>query len=125
MIDWERVHGLREEIGPADFADVVRLFLEEVEEVIARLSRPDATTALEAALHLVKGCALNLGFQRLAELCHAGEHRAAARESALIDLNGIVEGYRESRARFLAGLRGTPGDQIRNSPSNTSSVMSR
>ena len=36
MIDWGRVKDLRSEIGAEDFSDVVALFLEEADEVIAR-----------------------------------------------------------------------------------------
>lgn len=42
MIDWERVADLRSEIGDDGFDEVIALFLEETDEVIARLSaRPD------------------------------------------------------------------------------------
>lgn len=37
MINWKRVNELRDEIGPEDFAEVVELFLEEVEQVIDKL----------------------------------------------------------------------------------------
>ncbi len=40
MIDWERTRELREEIGDEDYAEVIDLFFEEVDEAIARLRRP-------------------------------------------------------------------------------------
>ena len=79
MIDWARVGELRDEIGCEDFAEVVSLFLEEADEVVQRLGACADAKALESALHFLKGSALNLGFERLAQLCQDGERRAAGR----------------------------------------------
>ena len=38
MIDWTRVDELRNEVGNDDFLEVAELFLEEVDEVISRLT---------------------------------------------------------------------------------------
>ena len=48
MIDWSRVSELREEVGEEDFAEVVELFLDEVDGVIGTLA-PE-TADLEAQL---------------------------------------------------------------------------
>ena len=103
MIDWDRVASLREEIGMADFAEVVEMFLTESEEAVARLTagRPDPT--LEADLHFLKGSALNLGFSHLAALCSAGEKRAAA--GLFVDVQDVAEGFAATRRAFEAGLR--------------------
>lgn len=103
MIDWDRVANLRAEIGAADFAEVVEMFLEEADEVVKRLNagKPDPT--LEAELHFLKGSALNLGFQELAGLCHQGEKAAAS--GAGVDLRQVTGSYAGSRAAFEAGLR--------------------
>jgi len=105
MIDWDRVASLRDEIGIADFAEVVEMFLAESDEAVARLvaGRPDPT--LEADLHFLKGSALNLGFSALAELCSAGEKRAAA--GAPVDVAEVVGSYTATRDAFEAGLRDT------------------
>ena len=78
MIDWGRVRDLRSEIGAEDFAEVVAMFLDEADEVIARLTAERGAKALESDLHFLKGAALNLGFDALAAICQDGERRAAA-----------------------------------------------
>ncbi|MDP3961664.1 MAG: Hpt domain-containing protein [Pseudorhodobacter sp.] len=104
MIDWERVADLRSEIGDDGFVEVIALFLEETDEVIARLSaRPDPAR-VERDLHFLKGSALNLGFRALADLCQDGERRAAAGEAALVDVAAVVRAYHASKAAFQSGL---------------------
>ena len=99
MIDWGRVKDLRSEIGAEDFSDVVALFLEEADEVIARISASAGAKGLESDLHFLKGAALNLGFDALATVCQDGERRAAAGDVA-IDLDRVRQVYTESKARF-------------------------
>ncbi len=99
MIDWERVDGLRAEIGDADFGEVVDLFLEEVDETVARMTRGGAEAA---DLHFLKGCALNLGFADLAQKCLMAERHAAAGDP--VDAVEIGNAYRAARGVFLAKL---------------------
>jgi len=101
MIDWERAKQLQSEIGPDDFAEVVAMFLEEADEVIARLTTRRGAQALESDLHFLKGSALNLGFEQLAALCQEGERRAAA-GSTDIDLDAVRGSYSVSRQVFEA-----------------------
>lgn len=104
MIDWGRVTELTEEIGQDGFADVVALFLEEVEGVLNRLQgAPDSSTLAED-LHFLKGSALNLGFRDLADLCRTGEGMAAAGQTRQVDLAHILASYDMSRQVFRAGL---------------------
>lgn len=103
MIDWARVAELRDEIGAEDFAEVVLLFLEEADEVVARLPGCTDAASLESALHFLKGSALNLGFQTLAQLCQDGERLAAAGNPA-IDRAAVAAAYEASKAAFDAGL---------------------
>jgi HPt (histidine-containing phosphotransfer) domain-containing protein len=73
MINWERVNELRDEVGQEDFLEVVEIFLEEVDEVVARLrTSPDPTT-YEDDLHFLRGSAMNLEFAALSRTCHSGE----------------------------------------------------
>ena len=102
MIDWDRVATLRAEIGAADFAEVVEMFLTESDEVITRLRDGRADPTLEAELHFLKGSALNLGFRQLAGLCSTGEKLAAAH--AAVDIGEVVESYDATRHAFGAGL---------------------
>lgn len=103
MIDWTQVDELRADMGDS-FAEVVEVFLQEVEEGVARL-QPDAGPAnLAADLHFLKGAALNLGFSAFAGLCAAGEQAANDGVAAGIDLDALRRTYEESRELFLAGL---------------------
>ena len=106
MIDWKRVDCLRAEIGEDDFAEVVTLFLEEVDEALERLGKATTSAAREAALHFLKGSALNIGFVDFAAACQAGERAAAAGKA--IDSGAISACYRASRSAFL-GSRARKG----------------
>ncbi len=97
MIDWERVHELREEVGKDDFREVVELFLEEVEGVIARLRDSPDPLRFEDDFHFLKGSALNLGFSALADVCQLGEKQPDAIEPA-----SVVAIYESSRTEFMA-----------------------
>lgn len=103
MIDWQRIHELRAEIGAEDFAEVVSLFLEEADDAVLRLVPGRSAELLEADLHFLKGAALNLGFADFAALCQAGEH-AAAQGSTAVDLGHIRACYDASKTAFEAGL---------------------
>lgn len=102
MIDWERAEALRAEIGAEDFCEVVDLFLEEVEEVIARLRATPDPAHYEDDLHFLKGSALNLGFADLAALCHRGERQSAEGRAGAVDIAGIVSAYDRSKHAFMA-----------------------
>lgn len=104
MIDWKRTNELRSEIGPDGFAEVVELFLDEVEGVVMRLKSQPDPARYEADLHFLKGGAWNLGFAEFGALCHDGERKAATGRSADINVARIVEAYFASRDEFLAGL---------------------
>ncbi len=105
MIDWNRVAELRDEIGGADFDELVPLFLQEVETTIADLQglrhSPPQT---EAALHFLRGSALNLGFAAFAELCGEGEATARSGATDGIDPKLIARIYEQSRDAFLRDL---------------------
>lgn len=101
MIDWDRVRDLKAEIGEPDFVEVATMFLDESDDVVARLSRDLGASALEKDLHFLKGAALNLGFVQLAALCQDGERRAAAGATD-IDVESVCAVYQVSRQMFLA-----------------------
>lgn len=104
MIDWGRVVELRDEIGADGFAEVVDLFLEEVEEVVARLREPAGRARLEEDLHFLKGCAWNLGFAGFGALCLEGERLAARGQGQAVDVPALLQSYDLSQAAFLEGL---------------------
>ncbi len=104
MIDWQRVAELRDDVGAEDFEDVVTLFLEEVEEVIARLTGAADPDRYAADLHFLKGSALNLGFCALGDACTAAERlamRGLADAAAIAD---VIATYEASISDFSSGL---------------------
>ncbi|WP_189410640.1 Hpt domain-containing protein [Neogemmobacter tilapiae] len=103
MIDWNRVGDLRSEIGDDSFVEVVEIFLEEADEVTNRMLRLTTSAAQAQALHFLKGAALNLGFEDLADLCQAGEHRAA--RGVMIEPDPILACYQASKTAFLTSLQ--------------------
>jgi len=100
MIEWERVAELRSEIGAEGFAEVLDLFLEEVEAVVGRLGADRG--ALVADLHFLKGSALNLGFADLGAMCQDGERRCTAGQGATLDVAPIIDCYLRSKAVFMS-----------------------
>ncbi|MFN4154389.1 MAG: Hpt domain-containing protein [Paracoccaceae bacterium] len=104
MIDWTRVQELRLEVGPDDFGDIVSIFLKEADGVVARLTRLRDARSIECDLHFLKGSALNLGFSEFAQICQAGERRAAS-GAADVEMQAVVETYRRSRSTFLGGIK--------------------
>lgn len=102
MIDWSRVRELRDEIGYDDFGEVVVLFLQEADEVIARLGRNGRQRSVLEDLHFLKGAALNLGFSDLAASCQEGERLAAADQP--IDLAAIAARFLATRGAFMTGI---------------------
>ena len=104
MIAWDRLNELRAEIGDEDLADVVTMFLEEADEVVARIScgLPDAD--MEAQLHFLKGRALNLGLADLSALCPSGERQAGQGNGSAVCLGRIASDYEASKASVLGAL---------------------
>lgn len=124
MIEWDRVSELCSEIGEDDFAEVVELFLQEADEVIARIAQSSGAAALEADLHFLKGAALNLGFRQFAGLCEDGE-RLAAKGDCNVDLDLVKASYLNSKTALLQEQGKVGATQIRNSDKISSLVMSR
>ena len=104
MIDWTKVTELRQEIGDVDFAEVVELFLEEVEEAMDQLRAGLAQDKWECCLHFLKGSALNLGFEAFSALCASGEAASAAGNYDRIDMPEIIGTYDQSKSMFLEEL---------------------
>lgn len=102
MINWARVDELKDEIGEDDFAEVAELFIEEVEEVIARLKSDPNPSLLEKDLHFLKSSFLNLGFDALSRLCSIGEANAAAGDFDSIQLAPIFDTFTSSKKAFIA-----------------------
>ncbi|WP_286173989.1 Hpt domain-containing protein [Rhodobacter sp. NTK016B] len=103
MIDWAQVDELRSDMGDA-FGDVVKVFMQEVEEALATLSSEADAGTLKETLHFLKGAALNLGFSQFAATCATAEKDAAAGQVDGIDPDAIRALYAESEKEFRIGL---------------------
>lgn len=102
MVNWDRISELREEVGEDDLEEVVSLFFEEVEEVLATLDIA-APTELPGHLHFLKGSALNIGFAAVSNRCQAEEARLKENPEAACDIKGIQADYSASKSE-LAGM---------------------
>lgn len=102
MINWARVDELKDEIGNEDFAEVADLFIEEVEEVMARLKAGPNPALLEKDLHFLKSSCLNLGFDDLSRLCAIGETDAAEGRFEDIQLAPIFDMFASSKQAFIS-----------------------
>lgn len=102
IIDWAKVRELRDEVGETGLAEVIELFLEEVELVLPVLGMPGRQ--LGDDMHFLKGCAANLGFAQLSALCAQGEtcRDPETDNSALI--GAVRRSYRDSRMAFLSQI---------------------
>ncbi|NPD17380.1 hypothetical protein HOY34_19525 [Xinfangfangia sp. D13-10-4-6] len=108
MIDLARMQELLEEIGDEDLAIIVRLFLEETDVIIGRISKARAGPDLAADLHSLKGCALNLGLATLAELCQDAERCNACGRVVPLEPRAFIAVYEASKQAFQAALDGGP-----------------
>ncbi|WP_323035115.1 Hpt domain-containing protein [Pararhodobacter sp.] len=104
MIDWSHVEELKDDMADG-FDEVVTVFLEEVEEGVAKLGTCASPDSLAAGLHFLKGAALNLGFTQFAALCSDGELQAEKGQIEAIDLAAVATCYKTSLQEFQAGLQ--------------------
>lgn len=100
MIDWDRVNELRDEVGAEDFQEVFEMFLEEVEETMARMVSVPNSATLEEDMHFLKGSALSLGFKDFSDLCQIGENAARNEQAETICLDTVFESYAASKIVF-------------------------
>lgn len=103
MLDWNRINELRDEVGDAEFQLILEMFLDEVEEVMMRLSH-DNPGKLETDLHFLKGCAWNLGFSAFGALCNEGEREISDDKSVCIGIEELMACYSESKMALMRSL---------------------
>lgn len=104
MINWDRLAALQNDVGAEDLDEVIDLFFEEVGPVIKRLSQSQTPNTLARELHFLKSCAINIGFEDFANLCHQGEMAAEKDMLSAINIPETITAYEASKQRFLAGL---------------------
>lgn len=96
LVNHERILALRAEVGDDGFCEVVALFLEESDEVLARLIGQESADH-SGDVHFLRGSALTLGLDALAAWC-AGHERKILQPH---DLDALAELYQLSRQAFL------------------------
>ncbi|RVT83472.1 Hpt domain-containing protein [Rhodobacteraceae bacterium CCMM004] len=89
-IDWTRVWQLQADLGAGEFAELVELFREETDAHLVVLRGSPGTEEMADALHALKGCALNLGFGGVAEICGAAERAVPREGTAAADPRAIA-----------------------------------
>ena len=97
MIDWQRVNELRDEVGNDDFPEIVTVFLDEVDEVIARIT----IRITQEDMHFLKGSAWTLGFSDTGTLCREGEDMMKGRLPKTPALEPILTAFHAERAELL------------------------
>ena len=96
MINTARIDELREEVGPNDLDEVIELFCEEVEEVLATLPETPQSE-IPAQLHFLKGSALNIGLDQVSDLCRTEELRLKSDPTTVPDIGAIRQAYDAAR----------------------------
>ncbi|MEO0917385.1 MAG: Hpt domain-containing protein [Pseudomonadota bacterium] len=94
-----RISELKEEVGEDDFAEVIGIFFEEVEEVLEELPTSNGERLAEK-LHFLKGSALNLGLDAVGNLCRDAETRLRSDPSNLPNIAEILAIYEASKAQL-------------------------
>ena len=104
MIDWEQIKQLEEDVGAEDLAEVIVIFLEEVDEAVDKLRNQEALPPdeLGPAMHFLKGSAYNLGFKGFGDYCSDGERLANDGKDEEVDLAKVVSLYDLSKTEFMA-----------------------
>ena len=92
MINAARIQELKDEVGEDDLIEVIELFCEEVEEVLETLESTEQAQ-MPAQLHFLKGSALNIGLDAVANLCKEQELRLKADPGAQADIASIRAAY--------------------------------
>ena len=100
MVDWDRVNELKTDVFGDDFAEMIEVFLEEVEGVLKRLKASPAFSTFEEDFHFLKGCALNVGFSEFGRLCQEAESLAAKGQAMSVEIDQICDAYSISVANL-------------------------
>ena len=108
MIDWNRVRELHDDVGAEDFVALVDIFLDEADEVAARLGGPPESISTDD-LHFLRGAMLNLGFSQVSALCQALETRIAGGHRDSEGAAALLAAYTAARSEFLRGTAALSG----------------
>jgi len=105
VIDWSRIAELHDEVGADALGDVLELFAQEVAEGLERLQAAPTPKARAAEFHFLKGAALNLGLDTIAETCARGEEKAAQGAATDSECASVVAEFPACCATLVDGWR--------------------
>ncbi len=103
MIDWAQARQLQDDVGKEEMAEVVELFLAEVDEAMEILqSGYDAMSAQDrsASFHFLKGCASNFGFKAFGDQCSLGEEITKTGGVPGFQISDLAATYASSKQQF-------------------------
>ena len=89
MINWDRISELQAEVGEDGIAEVVEIFLEEMDEGLEALILATDTTERLEKLHFLKGSAQNIGLDTMSTLCARDEAALKADAEIVPDADAI------------------------------------
>jgi len=101
MIDWNRMTELKTDVGAEDFAEVIEIFMEEVEGVLSPMLSGEKRSRIDEDLHFLRGSALNIGFHRFAGICAEAEKLVATGRTGDIALGEIGRVFEASKAAYM------------------------
>lgn len=78
MIDWTRMNELRDDVGADAMAELMALFVQEMDDAVAALRANAPPQSVAADLHFLRGAAANIGLVDVVAQCEAGEATARA-----------------------------------------------
>ncbi|MBT0957679.1 Hpt domain-containing protein [Alphaproteobacteria bacterium KMM 3653] len=77
MADWDQLKDLQEMLGTEDCLVLVDMFEAEAKPVLGQFHKGDTLNSPDQDLHFIKGSALNLGLNKLADACAELENTVA------------------------------------------------
>ncbi len=101
MLDTARIAELKSEVGEDDFAEVVALFCEEMEEVLAELDQTPQC-AVAGKIHFLKGSAQNIGLTVVGALCLEEEARLRDDPNVHPNVPRLREAYEASKSQLIS-----------------------
>jgi len=104
MIDWAQARQLEKDVGKEEMAEVVELFLAEVDEAMETLQFDYDRMSAEnrsASFHFLKGCASNLGFKTFGDQCSIGEETTKAGGIPDFQILDLADTYAKSKQQFI------------------------
>lgn len=104
MLNLRQLHDLKSDVGDEGFAELILLFLEETDDVIARITAAGHGTDPAADYHFLRGAARNLGLDDFSQLCHEAEIAAGRGLTGTLPPGALDAAWRDSRAQLLDHL---------------------